>query len=55
MQKMLDKLINLLKWPVALGLLFSLPAYIKSVDYFRFADWRYLALFGGFFLFFIAR
>ena len=55
MQKMIDKFINLIKWPVALWLLFSLPAYIKSLDYFRFSEFKYLALFGGFFLFFIAR
>ena len=55
MQAILDKLINLLKWPVALYLFFSLPAFIKSADFFRFADWRYIALFGGFFLFFISR
>ena len=55
MQALLDKLINLLKWPVAIGFLLSLPAFIKSVDFFRFGEWRYIALFGGFFLFFIAR
>ena len=55
MQAILDKLINLLKWPVALYLFFSLPAFIKSADFFRFADWCYIALFGGFFLFFISR
>ncbi len=55
MSNVLDKLINLMKWPVALWLLFSLPAFLKSVDYFRFADWKYLALFAGFFCFFIAR
>ena len=55
MQAVVDKIINLLKWPVALWLFFSLPAYIKSLDFFRFADLRYWALFGGFFMFFIAR
>ena len=55
MQAILDRLINILKWPVALVLLFSLPAFVKSADFFRFSDWRYIALFGGFFLFFIAR
>ncbi len=55
MQAILDKLINLLKWPVAIWLLFSLPAYIQSLDSFRFASWKYLALFAGFFCFFIAR
>lgn len=55
MQALMDKLINMLKWPVALWLFFSLPAFLKSIDYFRFADWKYLALFAGFFCFFIAR
>ena len=55
MQSIIDKSINLLKWPVAIWLFFSLPAYLKSLDYFRFADFKYLALFGGFFCFFIAR
>ena len=52
---MIDKIINVLKWPTAVWLLFSLPAYITSLDYFRFSEFKYLALFGGFFLFFIAR
>jgi hypothetical protein len=55
MQSVLDKLINLLKWPVALWALFSLPALIQSVDYFNFHNIRAWALFGGFFLFFVAR
>lgn len=55
MQALIDKFINLLKWPTALFFLFSLPAFIQSMDYFNFASLRYLALFGGFFLFFIAR
>lgn len=54
-RNILDKLINLFKWPVAIWLFFSLPAYLKSLDFFRFADWKYLALFAGFFIFFIAR
>ena len=52
---MIDKIINVLKWPTAVWLLFLLPAYITSLDYFRFSEFKYLALFGGFFLFFIAR
>ncbi len=55
MQNIVDKLINLLKWPIAIWLCFSLPAYLKSLDYFRFADWKYLSLFAGLFCFFIAR
>ena len=55
MQALMDKFVNLLKWPTALFFLFSLPAFIQSMDYFNFANLRYIALFGGFFLFFIAR
>ena len=52
---MIDKLINMLKWPVAVYMLLSLPAYVQSLAYFRFSSLPYLAMFGGFFLFFIAR
>ena len=55
MQHFLDKFINILKWPAAIWLLLCLPAFVQSIDYFRFSTWRYLALFAGFFCFFIAR
>ena len=55
MQRFLDNFINLLKWPVAIWLLLCLPAFVQSIDYFKFSTWRYLALFAGFFCFFIAR
>ena len=55
MQNFLNNFINLLKWPVAILLLLSLPAFVQSIDYFRFSDWQYVALFAGFFAFFIAR
>ena len=55
MQRFLDNFINLFKWPVAIWLLLCLPAFVQSIDYFKFSTWRYLALFAGFFCFFIAR
>lgn len=55
MNAILDRLINLFKWPVAIFLLFSIPALIKSVDFFKFTDLKYVAMCAGFFLFFIAR
>ena len=36
-------------------MLLSLPAYIQSLYYFKFTNLQYVALFGGFFLFFISR
>ena len=55
MKILLNRFIELLKWPVALYMLISLPAYAQSLAYFQFTNFRYLALFGGFFLFFISR
>ena len=55
MNKVIDNIINLFKWPVALWLLFSLPAFFKSVESFRFADWKYVVMCCGFFMFFIGR
>ena len=55
MRVLVDRFIELLKWPVALYMLLSLPAYIQSLFYFKFTNLQYVALFGGFFLFFISR
>ena len=55
MQNVLDRFINLIKWPVALFLFFSLPALVKSLDFFRFDSLKHVVLFGGFMCFFIAR
>lgn len=54
MRVVVDKLIELLKWPVALYMLLSLPAYIQSLSYFPFFTLRYLCLIAGFFCFFIS-
>lgn len=55
MHRIVDKVVELFKWPVAFFLLLSLPALIKSLDYFGFANLRYWALFAGFLFFFVGR
>ena len=55
MQTLINRFIELCKWPIAVYMLLSFPAYIQSQAYFRFANIQYIALFGGFFLFFISR
>lgn len=55
MSRIFDKLINMLKWPVAIYLLFTVPAFLQSLEAFKFSELKYLAMFGGFFMFFIAR
>lgn len=55
MHRLVDKIVELFKWPVAIFLLCSLPALIKSLDYFNFANVRYWALFAGCLFFFVAR
>lgn len=55
MQVLIDRFITLLKWPAAVYMFISLPALVQSVYYFNFASLKYMALFGGFFLYFIMR
>ena len=55
MQTLLNKLIELLKWPVALYMLLSLPAFIQSISYFGINNIPTIALIGGFLAFFIIR
>lgn len=55
MAKIFDKIINLIKWPVAFYMLVSLPAFFSSIDFFNFKNFKYLALGAGFFMYFIAR
>ncbi len=55
MHRIVDKIVELFKWPVAIFLLMSLPALFSALDYFNFASLRYMALFGGFLFFFVAR
>lgn len=47
MNKILDFIINLFKWPVAVFLLFSLPVLIKSYDFFDFYNLKFYIFFGG--------
>ena len=55
MQTTLNRFIELFKWPVAVYMLLSLPAYVQSISYFNFVQVKYLVLIGGFFIFFISR
>ena len=55
MSTILDKIINLFKWPVAVWALWSVPAFFQSLEYFDFKTLKFVALIGGFFLFFVAR
>jgi hypothetical protein len=55
MNVILDKLIDLLKWPTALYMLVSLPALASSIDYFSFANYQTFALGAGFFMYFVGR
>ena len=55
MQVLIDRFITLLKWPLALYMLVSIPAYIRSLYYFNFVNIKFIVLGAGFILFFIAR
>lgn len=57
MRHTIDKVLETLKWPVAIFVLLSLPALVQSISfkYFNFASGKYLALIAGFFIFFVSR
>ncbi len=55
MSGLIDRIVDIFKWPVALFMLFSFPAYVQSFSFFHIFSLRCAALVGGFFLFFIAR
>lgn len=55
MQTLINKFIEWLKWPVALYMFISLPAYIQSFEYFKLVNIPSMAMIGGFLLFFISR
>ena len=55
MSKIIDSLINLMKWPVAIWLFCSLPAFFKSLNAFSFTSLHYVVMGAGFFMFFIGR
>lgn len=52
MSRLLDFILNLFKWPVALLSLLSLPALIKAFDYLPFANMRFFMFLGGAFAYF---
>lgn len=55
MRIFIDRLIELFKWPVALYMLFSIPAYYKSFYAFNFMSLKCLALAVGIVIFYISR
>lgn len=55
MNVLLDKIINLLKWPAAALALLSLPAFYQSLEYFSFKNFKFVSLLGGIVMFFVAR
>ena len=57
MNKLLDKIIELFKWPVAIISLLSIPALVESFSplYFKYVTWKYVAMGGGFIMFFVSR
>ena len=55
MSQIIDKILEILKWPVALFLLFSLPALVKTIDYFDFKNLKHLVMFGGILMFFVSK
>ena len=54
MQVLIDRFITLLKWPMAVYMLISVPAFIRSLYYFNFVNIKFFVLGAGFILFFIA-
>lgn len=47
MSHFLDKLINLFKWPIAIYMLISLPAFLASFGFFDIKSLKMIALIGG--------
>lgn len=55
MRILIDRFVELWKWPIAIYMLVSLPAYVQSFYYFQLMTWKYIALAGGIAVFFISR
>ncbi len=55
MRVLADRFIELVKWPMAVYMLLSLPAFVRSLYFFNFSSLKFWALFAGFFMFFISR
>ena len=47
MGKVLNIFIDLLKWPLAAYMLFSIPAFLMSANWFNFFTIKYIVFFGG--------
>ncbi len=55
MSDILDKIINIFKWPAAVLALWTLPAFFQSLDYFDFRTIYFAALVGGFIVYFFGQ
>jgi len=55
MQTVLNRFLEMLKWPAALFMLLTLPALFQSLSWFKFSQLKYLVMIGGFFVYFISR
>ena len=55
MSVLLDRIINFFKWPIALYMFISLPAFYKSIDFFDFKNFQSAALGAGFFMYYMAK
>lgn len=55
MRILVDRFIDLCKWPVGIFMFLSLPAFIQSFGYFRFLELHYVWLIAGFIFFFVCR
>lgn len=55
MSKYLDIIIDWFKWPAAILISLSIPAFVQSYDYFNFKDIKFLVLGVGFIFFYAAR
>lgn len=55
MRVLIDRLIELMKWPVAVYMFLCLPAFIQSLKYFPYLKMNYVWVIAGFIFFFICR
>ncbi len=55
MSKIIDSILNLIKWPIAIVSFWSIFAFYQSIEYFNFATLKFVALIGGIIFFFSAK
>ena len=55
MQIAFNRLIEMLKWPVAFFMVATLPALVRSFSYFNFMQFKFFAMFGGMLCYLISR